>query len=145
MSEISTLWPYLRDIALPREGQYSRIETETCPGYPDVAYTLRGTSGHLELKFARHHLPFGKDGLRKDQIIWIEGNTEKGGEVWIVAEVDKQIFFVYGGWARDFNSFTYDQLKRRARLSFSKDRRKVAIETFRLEIARLLVKKSDLA
>jgi hypothetical protein len=141
MSE-AALWGYLRDRILPKEGHYSRIESETSPGFPDVTYTLRGVSGTLELKFARHTLPFGDEGLRRDQIIWISDEVAAGGYVWIVAEFRDKIYFVSGMWAERFNKFVLSDLETHAKLIFPKGLREAKKDRYLLLVDNLLVKKA---
>jgi hypothetical protein len=120
MSEAS-LWDYLRQGILPAKGHYSRIESETAQGFPDVHYTLKGQSGTIELKCARltGHKPtskpfFGKDqGLRKSQVIWMAEEDAAFGRVWICAQVDDKIFLLDGNvYASDFNELTLSELER---------------------------------
>ena len=97
----SSLWEWLRDIALPY-GHYSRIESpDTAPGFPDVHYQVgeKGT-GTLELKATDRALkvPFPNEekGLHKSQLRWIKDNLKHGGIVWIIAEVPGVIYLLHG-------------------------------------------------
>jgi hypothetical protein len=96
----AAFWDYLRGL-LPSGIHYSRIESETSPGFPDIHYTLDGVSGTIELKSTkkpRAKFPFsGGNGLRKSQIIWIREETDAGGLVLLALECGKQIFIVDAG------------------------------------------------
>ena len=101
----SSLWEWLRDIALPY-GHYSRIESpDTAPGFPDVHYQVgeKGT-GTLELKATDRALkvPFPNEekGLHKSQLRWIRDNLKHGGIVWIIAEVPGAIYLLHGKHAK---------------------------------------------
>lgn len=112
----ASLWDYLRTV-LPATGHYSRIESATCPGFPDVHYTLLGYSGTIELKVGdpKFKKPFAKKGLRKSQIDWIEEEDKSNGKVWIIAQVERFIFLVDGNvYFYHFNSFDLNELKRLA-------------------------------
>lgn len=74
-------WTYLQK-HLPKEGHYTRIEShDTAPGFPDVVYTLNGTTGFIELKDAKRpgaKYPFkGESGLRAAQIRWMVDEIDK--------------------------------------------------------------------
>lgn len=81
----ASLWDHLRGL-LPTGIHYSRIESETSPGFPDVHFTLEGVTGAIELKSTKRpnaKYPFsGKDGLRKTQLDWIKEELDAGG--WIL-------------------------------------------------------------
>jgi len=120
MSEAS-LWDYLSQGILPAKGHYSRIESETAQGFPDVHYTLNGQSGTIELKHAQKsgYKPeskpfFGKDqGLRRSQMIWMAEEDAANGRVWICAQVDDKVFLLDGNvYASDFNELTLADLER---------------------------------
>lgn len=114
----SSLWEWLRDIALPL-GEYSRIESpDTAPGFPDVHFQVtKGkthTSGTLELKATdrRMRVPFPNEekGLHKSQLRWIKKNVAAGGIVWIVAETPGIIYIIHGKEAEKFNGATHEDL-----------------------------------
>jgi hypothetical protein len=119
MSEAS-LWDYLRQGILPAKGHYSRIESDTSQGFPDVHYTLNGQSGTIELKFAHHpkkEKPFsgesGVVGLRKSQLDWMEDEDEANGVIWICAQVGDRVYLISGNSYRDdFNDLTLEALER---------------------------------
>lgn len=108
----TALWSWLKD-RLP-EGHYSRIESMTSPGFPDVHYTIAGEHGTIELKKSRSpnaKLPFKKGGLRDTQIRWIDDDTEQGGRVFIVAQVGEWVFLLNAvDVFRTFNSMTFEDL-----------------------------------
>lgn len=107
MSEHS-LWVSLRGL-LPAGCHASRIEShDTASGFPDVHYTYQEVSGTLELKEGK--APFKKKGLRKDQINWMADECEAGGIVWIVAQVGKTVYVVFGTYADRFNDLDEDGL-----------------------------------
>ena len=118
MSEAS-LWDYLKTV-LPAKGHYSRIESETAQGFPDIHYTLDGFSGTIELKFAHNPnslRPFSVRGLRKSQMDWAFDEDQAGGRVWICSQVGETIYLVNGNiYWDDFNGFTLPELTRVAHL-----------------------------
>jgi hypothetical protein len=92
----ASLWDYLRGL-LPTGIHYSRIESETCPGFPDVHFTLEGVTGSIELKSTRKpgKFPFSGDkGLRKSQIDWIKEEVEAGGWVLLCLEAGSKIYLL---------------------------------------------------
>jgi hypothetical protein len=93
----ASLWDHLRGL-LPTEIHYSRIESETSPGFPDVHFTLDGVTGGIELKSTKRpkaKYPFsGKDGLRKTQIRWIRDELDACGWVLLCLECDPYIFLL---------------------------------------------------
>lgn len=128
----SALWDYLRGV-LPLGGHYSRIESDTSPGFPDIHYTLHGFSGSIELKIARD-APFRDDGLRKTQRDWIEEETVAGGNVWILAQVGARCFLINGNrhWVR-FNQMHLKSLERNCAYSWVRP-----LESPTAELKRLL-------
>lgn len=130
MSEGSgALWKYVRGKLLPPGIHVSRIEAgqgEVESGFPDVFYTYRhdnglSRTGTIELKFLRKKkLPFGEDGLRKSQKIWIRDEVEAGGRVWILAEVGKAIYLVRGRNYRTFNEWDLSDFEQGSTLIFRK-------------------------
>ncbi len=119
MSE-AALWKYVRTRLLPVAIHATRIENETDSGFggfPDIHYSLirpGGTrsSGTIELKFLRKKKPpFGDDGLRLSQKIWIRDELAAGGLVWIIAEVGKSIYVVRGRNYKHFNEWTLEDFE----------------------------------
>lgn len=104
----ASLWDYLRTV-LPIKGHYSRIESDTCPGFPDIHYSLHGFSGSIELKSGK--APFGKRGLRKTQIDWMAEEDIADGAIWIIAEVEEWIFLIDGNtYFDEFNQMDKSRL-----------------------------------
>jgi hypothetical protein len=98
----ASLWKYLKTV-LPSRGHYSRIESDTSPGFPDIHYTLLNHSGTIELKSAGF-APFGKKGLRKSQIDWMAEEDNAGGVIWIIAEVQGWVYLINGNtFFEEFN------------------------------------------
>lgn len=93
----ASLWDYLRGL-LPTGIHYSRIESETCPGFPDIHYTLENGSGTIELKSVPRtnaKYPFsGKKGLRKTQIDWIREEAAAGGFILLILEIKPRIYLL---------------------------------------------------
>lgn len=91
------LWDHLRGL-LPTGIHYSRIESETSPGFPDVHFTLEGVTGAIELKSTKRpkaKYPFsGKDGLRKTQLDWIRDELDAAGWVLLCLECKPYIFLL---------------------------------------------------
>ena len=113
----SSLWDYLRGV-LPLGGHYSRIESDTSPGIPDVHYCLKGTAGFIELKIAQD-VPFREDGLRKSQLDWMEEQAFAGGRFWILAQVRSRCYLLDGPqhWHR-FNQMNLKSLARNCAYSW---------------------------
>ena len=132
MSEAS-FWDYLRSL-LPREGHYSRIESKTSAGFPDVHYTLDGVSGTLELKDAKRptaKYPFsGKSGLRKSQLLWIREEIEAGGTVILALQCGKEVFLLKADcYYEDLSRMTKEEIGKVAKLLWGKgDRETRAIQ-----------------
>lgn len=117
MSEGSgALWKYVRGKLLPPGVHATRIENEGGEaGFPDVHYTYQGRTGTLELKFLRKkNPPFGDDGLRVSQRIWIRDELEAGGRVWIIADLGKTIHLVNGLFYNRFNDWVASDFKARS-------------------------------
>jgi hypothetical protein len=111
VSSEAALWNWLR-ARLPRSGHYSRIESETSPGFPDVNYCIGEVEGNIELKCSRYpkaRYPFKKGGLRKSQKVWIRQRIRAGGKVFILAQVGKERFLING--QRNLNSMTLEDLE----------------------------------
>ena len=128
MSE-GSLWSYVRDKLLPKGIHATRIENETDSGFggfPDVHYSLlraNGTrsSGTIELKFLRKKKPpFGDDGLRLSQKIWIRDELAAGGLVWIIADIGQRIFLVRGRNWKAFNDWDLSDFELGSTLIFVK-------------------------
>lgn len=118
----STLWEWLRDVALPI-GNYDRIEApDTAPGHPDVRYTIKSDnpfyddciSGTIELKYSSAQaVPFPDEdkGLHKSQRTWMRREVRHCGKVWIIAEVLESIYVIPGKYFDQFNGATRQQLE----------------------------------
>lgn len=93
----ASLWDHLRGL-LPTGIHYSRVESETCPGFPDVHFTLEGVTGAIELKSTKRptaKYPFsGKDGLRKTQKDWIREELDANGWVLLCLECGPMIYLL---------------------------------------------------
>lgn len=107
------LWNYLRNRIDPST-HLVRVENQVYPGTPDVNYANRHGEGWIELK-DRATLPRDyqktpvftrKTGLSKGQIEWINARQAAYGNVWIIARVQKVIFFIPGQHASNFNYAT---------------------------------------
>lgn len=131
MSEAS-LWKYVRERLLPRRIHATRVENETDSGFggfPDVHYSYlrpNGTrsSGTIELKFLRkRNPPFGDDGLRLSQKIWIRDELAAGGLVWILADIGKTIHLIRGRFYTSFNDWHASDFMQSSTLIFTKGQR----------------------
>ena len=112
MSE-ENLWTWLGGV-LPL-GHYSRIESDTSPGFPDVyAKPDWGSQCTIELKHSRGtaKIPFKNedDGLHKSQRIWIRDELRAGGKVWIFAQVGTSVLLIPGAKYSKFNGSTQQEL-----------------------------------
>lgn len=97
-------------------GDLVRIENPADPGTPDVNFCFSGIEGMLELK-EHHEYPkrdatrvFGPSGLRKDQIVWILNRCKSKGRVFILAQVDADLYLVPGRLALEFNEMSAKEL-----------------------------------
>lgn len=122
MSESNT-WSRLREGLLGYEPliDLSRVENVVENGMPDVNFCSSGREGWIELKHtatvpARASTPvFKTGGLRKEQEVWIDRRTRRGGRVFIYAQIGEGLILVHGVYAKQFNSMTLSQLGRIAR------------------------------
>ncbi len=117
MSEAS-FWGYLRKL-LPKEGHYTRIEShDTAPGFPDVHFTLNGTSGTIELKDAKRpgaKYPFkGESGLRPAQIRWIAEEIDNAeGRVFLALQCGDRVYILKADLYYDeLHRMTEEQISR---------------------------------
>lgn len=111
MAGEAKLWDFLR-VRMPKGIHYSRIESETSPGFPDVHYTLQGHSGTLELKSEpepKGAYPFA-DSMRKSQLDWITDEIAAGGHVTLVLQHRKDIYFLGGHNAPHLIGLTIDDI-----------------------------------
>lgn len=119
MGREAGLWNWLRKYLPP--GRYSRIESSTSPGIPDVSYTISGIRGWIELKDAQKSTakqPFKRCGLRPDQINWFRDEITANGctGLWILARVGKGIYMIHGTFFEEFNGMTQFELEKNASL-----------------------------
>jgi hypothetical protein len=136
MSEAS-LWNYVREGLLPVGIHATRLEPSdegVGAGFPDVHYSiLRGngtrSSGTIELKFLRKkNPPFGDEGLRLSQRIWIRDELEAGGLVWILADIGRTIHLIRGIHYKTFNEWDLTDFKTQSLIIFPKNNRKLLRE-----------------
>jgi hypothetical protein len=123
MSEAS-FWDYLR-VLLPKEIHYSRIESDTSSGFPDVHYTLESCSGTIELKDTkspRAKYPFAdKNGLRGSQINWIRDEIAAGGVVLLALQREKEVYILPAKYCyAELHEYSYLMLKHWALLHWAK-------------------------
>lgn len=129
MAGEAKLWDFLR-IRMPKGIHYSRIESETSPGFPDVHYTLTGHSGTLELKAVPARsgsYPFASE-LRRSQEIWIREEVEAGGHVTLVLKHGPDIYFVPGRYYPRLEKMTIDEISNVAELAW-RNRDRIRPET----------------
>ena len=119
----ASVWDYLRGL-LPTGIHYSRIESETCPGFPDIHYTLEGVSATIELKSGKFNstYPFsGKSGLRKSQILWMRDELEAGGMVLLALEVKPYYFLLNAEcYYEDLHKMSFEEVRRVSTLFWEK-------------------------
>lgn len=127
MSEAS-FWKYLCKL-LPKEGHYSRIEShDTSVGFPDVAYTLNGNSGTIELKDAKRpgaKYPFSKEsGLRKSQLRWIEAEVTAHGNVGLALQCGDRVYLLNAAFFyAELHQMTEEEIARVAKVQWKKGAR----------------------
>lgn len=131
MSEAS-LWNYLRKV-LPKEGHYSRIESPTSQGFPDVHFTLHGVSGTIELKSTKRpktKYPFsGKDGLRRSQITWIEDEIESSGWVLLCLACGDYIYLLKADlYYDDLHKMSIDEIAHISKMYWNRRKNSPDIE-----------------
>lgn len=136
MTTEANLWEWLRDVALPI-GHYSRIESETSPGFPDVYCQLGpGVSLTLELKCAKRpdaSIPFTKkSGVRRSQIKWIRENVRNGGKVWIIAEVSPNVYVIPGKYVDQINGKSLEHLRSISQCILSRKNGRKSAEILRM-------------
>ena len=92
MSEISQVWNPLRN-NLGVYGHFTRIESPTISGIPDVAYTLFSCSGWIENKLFEHHDKCPSH-LTLEQVLWGEAEIKAGGR-WFLLGICNGIWLLY--------------------------------------------------
>lgn len=122
MSE-GSLWKWMRKTVLPK-GHYTRVESDSSAGFPDVHYTIDCFSGTMELKYCRHlkaKQPLKRGGFLPSQIKWITDEFIEGGWTVLVVELDDWVYFYHpthieriNDWKRtDFESMYQVAIKKR--------------------------------
>lgn len=97
MSE-SKQWSTLRD-NIGTHWEAERIENRLNTGTPDVAYSMRGVHGWIELKFIpeapkRSDKPLKIDHFTPDQRNWLEKHGKRGGRCFVLLQVgDEWLMF----------------------------------------------------
>lgn len=124
MSEHS-LWQWLRGGILPPTGHYTRIESDSSAGFPDVHYTIDKFTGTMELKFCRkpkkeYPLQGKGNGFRDSQITWIEDEFVAGGWTVLVVELANVVYFYPPTYIKYINEYDQDSLKEAAMVSIKK-------------------------
>lgn len=117
MAGEAEFWDFLR-VRMPKGTHYSRIESETSPGFPDVHYTLQGHSGTLELKSVsagKASYPFARE-LRKSQEIWIREEIQAGGHVTLALKHGPDIYFLNGRFYPRLELMTIKEIANEAEL-----------------------------
>jgi hypothetical protein len=81
----SDLWALLKRAirAIEPDCLLERVENSVARGTPDVAYTIRGASGWIELKSLRPGSQVV--GLRPTQVVWLRACSRAGGRGWVLA------------------------------------------------------------
>jgi hypothetical protein len=120
----ASLWDHLRG-QLPAGGHFSRIESETSPGFPDVHFTVEGVTGSIELKTTKRptaKYPFsGKDGLRKSQRVWIRDELAAHGWVLLCLECGPMVYILNAEcYYDDLHRMTEDDIMRVALVNWSR-------------------------
>lgn len=95
MTERAQVWVAVRPHLAPY-GHFTRIESPTETGIPDVAYTVRGVSGWFENKLFDRGLARCPTHLTLAQVMWGEDEARAGGlwhllgkhkDVWILHDI----------------------------------------------------------
>lgn len=98
-----------------------RIENGVGAGMPDVVLHSRATGKEawVELKFRKQYpkrvdsaVFSGGCGLRPDQKAWIYGRALAGVNIWILGQVEKDLFLVHGRYARELELMDQEELFR---------------------------------
>lgn len=93
MSEKNEVWGAMRDHVTPY-GHFTRIESSTEAGIPDLAYTVNGRSGWIENKvFKREGL--APKHLTLEQIRWGEAEVRAGGTWHLLVRAPKSVWLLY--------------------------------------------------
>lgn len=119
----TSLWKWLRRTVLPSDGHFTRIESESSAGFPDVHYTLREFTGQMELKVVRHpraEYPLKRNGLRPSQINWISENFIAGGWTPIVVGWNDEVFVYHPQFVKKLNLMSAEELRSKWSLRFPK-------------------------
>lgn len=124
MSEAS-LWKWLRE-QLPR-GHATRVESEAEAGFPDVHFTMTRPRGAVSVTF---ELKYGdgpkkqplKKHIRKSQVFWIKKEVAASGLVWIVAEIESQVYFIPGKYIDKIEFLSLGEIQMLADLALTRRR-----------------------
>ena len=75
-------------------GHFSQVEAHASqPGIPDLAYTIKGKNGWLELKYGTKAKP---PELRTSQWVWFRRNVKAGGRPLIFCCADYEHHKIFG-------------------------------------------------
>jgi hypothetical protein len=135
----SSFWRYLSKL-LPKEGHFTRIEAhDTAVGFPDIHYTLNGTSGTIELKDAKRpgaKYPFkGESGLRRSQITWMQQEIDIAqGLVFLGLQCGNRVYLLKADLYYDeLHRMTEEDIARVAAVHWVKGPRKLVVFGNRLQ------------
>ena len=98
MTGEANLWSYVRRNLGPY-GRLKRIENRIDKGTPDVAYTIRGISGWIELKHVplapkRASTPLKIPHLTLEQVLWQEEERDARGRALSLVQVERRYFLL---------------------------------------------------
>lgn len=101
MTGEANLWSYVRRNLGPY-GRLKRIENRIDKGTPDVAYTIKGVSGWIELKHvplapARATTTIKIPHLTMEQVLWLNDERDAGGRAWCLLQVERKYFLLDPG------------------------------------------------
>lgn len=122
MSE-ALLWQRMARNLKPWSAHLTRVENRAGTGEGDVNFCCDGVEGWCELKYkaalpARIRTPlFTSGGLRAEQIAWTVRRARAGGNVWVLAHVERWLLLVHGKWATIFNDMPLNDMVRAAAYS----------------------------
>lgn len=120
----STSWNWLRDgigKELPHFSLLERVENGVLAGMADVNYVIRGNEGWIEMKAVdlpkRDSTPVlgAECGLNQEQVNWHLRRAQVLGNTWVFISALPFRWLVMGGYAREINQWTRDDLCGRSR------------------------------
>lgn len=130
MGKEATSYEWLRNgitKALPAYSLLERVENGVCNGMADIAYSIRGVDGWIEMKAvalpSKGSTPvLGADkGLNTNQINWHIARQRVRSRTWIFVSASPCRWLVNGIYAREINGWNAAEFHSKARIATLKN------------------------